>query len=67
MLSHTQVELEQARQKMNEARNAIRDRFLAQQQKLKEEQALLAAQTSVDTAGGRDSKAKGKAAKGKKK
>ena len=62
------MELEQARLKMNEARNAIRDRYLAQQQKLKEEQALLAAQVSVDTAGGRDSKAKGKsAAKGKKK
>jgi len=62
------VDLEQARVKMNEARNAIRDRFLAQQQKQKEEQALVAAQTSVDAAGGRDSKAKGKLApKGKKK
>lgn len=68
---HTlQEELEQSRQKMNEGRNAIRERFLAVQQKQKEEQAaLLAAQTSVDTTGGgRDSKAKGKsAAKGKKK
>lgn len=54
---------------MNEARNALRERFLAVQQKQKEEQAaLLATQASVDTAGGRDSKAKGKsAAKGKKK
>lgn len=54
---------------MNEARNAIRERLLAVQQKQKEEQAaLLAAQASVDATGGRDSKAKGKsAAKGKKK
>ena len=64
-----QEELEQSRQKMNEARNAIRERFLAAQQKQKEEQAaLLAAQASVDTTGGRESKAKGKSAsKGKKK
>jgi len=59
------VELEQARLKMNEDRNAIRDRFLAQHQKLKEEQALLVAQASVDI---QDSKAARKAAaKGKKK
>ena len=64
-----QEELEKSRQKMNEARNAIRERFLAVQQKQKEEQAaLLAAQASVDTTSGRESKAKGKsAAKGRKK
>ena len=57
--------MEQARLKMNEDRNAIRDRFLAQHQKLKEEQALLVAQASVDI---QDSKAARKAAaKGKKK
>jgi len=54
---------------MNEARNVIRERFLAAQQKQKEEQAaMLAAQASVDASGGRDSKAKGKSAtKGRKK